>query len=157
MTTVLTDQSSLTAKLDALPQTGIDDLRRLWRRLHHDAPPSTFSKDLLILGIAWRLQVKQEGGLSPAIQRRIAGLDATMAEKGELPKVRTLQLKPGTRLMRVWQGTTHTVLVRKDGFEWQSERYASLSAIARKITGARWSGPRFFGLNRPKTSEKADG
>jgi hypothetical protein len=51
--------------------------------------------------------------------------------------------------MRAWQGETHTVLVLEDGFEWQGEQHASLSAIARKITGTRWSGPRFFGLCKP--------
>jgi hypothetical protein len=58
--------------------------------------------------------------------------------------------------MRVWRGQTHHVLVREDGFEWQGERYASLSAIAYMITGTRWSGPRFFGLNKPIKMTKGD-
>ncbi|MGI9450483.1 MAG: DUF2924 domain-containing protein [Geminicoccaceae bacterium] len=73
-----------------------------------------------------------------------------------LAKARMTKLKPGARLMRAWQGRTHTVLVLDDGFEWQGERHGSLSAIARKITGTRWSGPRFFGLDKP-AKEAANG
>jgi hypothetical protein len=79
-----------------------------------------------------------------------------MEAKGGVAKTRTVQPKPGARLMRAWQGRTHTVLVLDDGFEWQGARHASLSAIARKITGTRWSGPRFFGLDKP-AKETADG
>src|SRR5204862_1884723 len=63
------------------------------------------------------------------------------------------ELKPGTRLIREWQGRTYDVLVIDDGFSWQNTRYRSLSAIARKITGTAWSGPLFFGLkpNPPAT------
>jgi len=55
-------------------------------------------------------------------------------------------LKPGTRLLREWGGKTHTVIVLDDGFEYDGERYPSLTQIARRITAAHWSGPRFFGL-----------
>src|SRR5947199_9197275 len=58
------------------------------------------------------------------------------------------QLKPGTRLMREWQGRTYEVVVLDDGFSWQGARCNSLSAIARKITGTAWSGPLFFGLKQ---------
>jgi hypothetical protein len=57
-------------------------------------------------------------------------------------------VKPGTRLVREWNGQTHTVLVHADGVEWRGKRYRSLSIVAREITGAHWSGPRFFGLTR---------
>ena len=57
-----------------------------------------------------------------------------------------ISLKPGTRLVREWRGATHMVLIHADGIEWRGQRYRSLSVVARKITGARWSGPRFFGL-----------
>jgi hypothetical protein len=56
------------------------------------------------------------------------------------------QLKPGTVLVREYQGQRHTVTVAPDGFDWQGTTYASLSAIARAITGTAWSGPRFFAL-----------
>jgi hypothetical protein len=78
-----------------------------------------------------------------------------MAAKGDLARPRTLQPRPGARLLRLWQGETHTVLVREEGFEWQGTCYPSLSAIARRITGTRWSGPRFFGLDKPARAVEA--
>src|SRR5204862_3706072 len=67
------------------------------------------------------------------------------------------ELKPGTRLIREWQGRTHDVLVLDEGFSCQNTHYRSLSAIARKITGTAWSGPLFFGLkqNRPATQSSS--
>jgi len=56
--------------------------------------------------------------------------------------------KTGTMLVRQWRGHTHTVLVREDGFEYEGQRYRSLTVIAERITGAHWSGPRFFGLTK---------
>jgi Protein of unknown function (DUF2924) len=57
---------------------------------------------------------------------------------------------PGARLVREWHGRTHTVTVTEDGFEYAGANYASLSKVAKKITGAHWSGPRFFGLGNGK-------
>jgi hypothetical protein len=57
-------------------------------------------------------------------------------------------LKTGTRLVRQWRGHSHTVLVREDGFEYEDQHYRSLTVIAERITGAHWSGPRFFGLTK---------
>jgi hypothetical protein len=62
-------------------------------------------------------------------------------------------LRPGTRLVREWRGVTHTALIHADGIEWRGQRYPSLSMVARKITGARWSGPLFFGLRRQLDSD----
>lgn len=59
-----------------------------------------------------------------------------------------IALKPGTRLVREWGGMTHAALIQADGIEWRGERYRSLSVVAQKITGARWSGRRFFGLRQ---------
>ena len=70
-----------------------------------------------------------------------------MEQAGDLARRRVARLKPGARLVREWRGQSHTVIVLEDGFEWQGKRWRSLSAIAREITGAHWSGPRFFGLN----------
>lgn len=152
----MTDRADLAEKLAALTATEIDDLRKLWRQLYRSHPPPAVGRELLILVVAWKLQKQVLGGLSPAMKRRIADLDVTMKAKGDLAKARMIQPRSGARLMRVWQGRTHSVLVLDDGFEWQGERHASLSAIARKITGTRWSGPRFFGLDKP-VKEAADG
>jgi hypothetical protein len=64
------------------------------------------------------------------------------------PPVQPISLRPGTRLVREWRGVTHMVLIHADGIEWRGQRYRSLTIVARKITGARWSGPRFFGLRQ---------
>ena len=57
-------------------------------------------------------------------------------------------IKAGTPLLRTWRGRTHTVLVQKDGFEYEGQRYRSLTVIAERITGTHWSGPRFFDMTK---------
>jgi len=89
--------------------------------------------------IAYRLQERAFGGLDRESLRFLDGL----ARHGRLPRRR---LKPGTVLVRDYQGQRHTVTVASDGFDWQGATYPSLSAIARAITGTAWSGPRFFAL-----------
>jgi hypothetical protein len=156
MTVEIKDRTDLEARLDALFETSYDDLRTLWRKLYRSSPPPKLSRDLLTLAIAWKLQTQAQGGLDAVSRRKLKALAGIMAEKGDLTQARLAQPKPGARLMRVWRGETHHVLVREDGFEWQGERYASLSVIARTITGTRWSGPRFFGLSKPVRTPAAD-
>lgn len=138
--------ADLGARLNNLSQISYADLRTEWRRLYRSHPPKKISRDLLELGVAWKLQERALGGLGPALQRRLADLSQTMESKGDLAKARLLRLRPGARLMREWGGQTHEVLVLADGFEWQHRKWRSLSVIAREITGTQWSGPRFFGL-----------
>ena len=64
-------------------------------------------------------------------------------------------IRAGARLIREWNGRTHTVMVEEDGFSYAGQNYRSLSAVARDITGARWSGPRFFGLAIKKGASDA--
>ena len=137
---------NLAAKLAALPETATADLRAEWRRLYRAAPPKGVGRHLLELGVAWKLQERAHGGLSPTMKRQLAALAKTMDEKGDLTKSRAVQLKPGAKLVREWRGKTHDVLVLEDGFQWRGQRWRSLSAIAREISGTQWSGPRFFGL-----------
>jgi len=85
--------------------------------------------------------------LSRALQRRLQTLSAEF-ENGAACSDSGIILKTGTTLLRQWRGHTHTVLVGEDGFEYEGRRYRSLSVIAERITGAHWSGPRFFGLTR---------
>jgi hypothetical protein len=73
-----------------------------------------------------------------------------MSGGGDLVRSRALRLRQGAKLMREWRGETITVLVLEDGFEWGGKRWRSLSMIAREITGTRWSGPRFFGIDKGK-------
>ena len=138
--------AELNAKLTALTVMDSDGLRREWRRLFRSHPPRHIRRDLLVLAIAWKLQEKVYGGLTAAEKRKLAGVAEELRKNGDLSAGPAIRLKPGLRLVREWRGETHTVLVLEDGFEWNGERRGSLSAIAREITGARWSGPLFFGL-----------
>ncbi len=138
--------AELEAKLMALTVMDGEGLRREWRRLYRSHPPLHIRRDLLVLAIAWKLQEKVHGGLTAAQKRRLAGMAEDLKKGGDLSAGPAIRLKPGSRLVREWQGETHDVLVLEDGFEWNGERRHSLSAIAREITGTHWSGPRFFGL-----------
>ena len=103
-------------------------------------------------GITYKMQENAFGGLAKAILRKLQ----TSAPKGELPAKNRQprpSFKPGTRLVREWHGVTHTVVILADGVEWRGQRYRSLSVVAREITGAHWSGPRFFGLNRGRIDD----
>ena len=136
----------LAAKLATLPEMAIGDLRAEWRRLYRAHPPPKIGRRLLELSVAWKLQERVYRGFSAAMKRRLADLAKTMDENGDLAKTRTFKLKPGAKLVREWRGVTHDVLVLEDDFQWRGQRWRSLSAIAREISGTHWSGPRFFGL-----------
>jgi hypothetical protein len=118
------------------------DLAARWRAVHGAPPPKGMSRRLLLLALAYRLQADAYGALDLKTNRYLRAVAV-----GSPEAVRPLPaLKPGMRLMREWNGRTHVVDVTDDGLLWSGETYPSLSAIARAITGARWSGPRFFGL-----------
>ena len=146
----------LAARLAVLVGLDLAALRQEWERLHGVAPPIRLSRDLLRRAIAHRLQEAALGGLAPAARRRLAALaregragEGRPASAPAVTPAAAIRLKPGTVLVREWHGRTHTVLVLADGgFEHEGGRYASLTEVARAITGARWSGPRFFGLLR---------
>ena len=126
-------------------EASLDELRREWRHLYHNEPPR-ISRDLLILGIGYRLQEIEHGGLGKATRRKLRTLAKALQTTGRIGPTPGLSLKPGARLVREWHGRTHTVTVTEDGFEYAGTSYPSLTKIAKKITGAHWSGPRFFGL-----------
>jgi hypothetical protein len=129
------------AEIAQLRSLALDALRRHWRVIFGRTPPADLSKDLLGRMIAYRLQERAFGGLD---RESLRFLDS-LARHGGSPR---RQLKPGTVLVRDYQGQRHTVTVTPDGFDWQGTTYPSLSAIARAITGTAWSGPRFFALAR---------
>jgi len=145
------DLDALNAQLAALSGMDAPELRAEWRRLYRSHPPKLLRRDLLELGVAWKLQERVLGGLSGAIRRQLAELARTMSEKSDLAKARTITLKPGARLVRDWNGETHEILVVEDGFQWRGKTWGSLSVIAREMTGTQWSGPRFFGLKTGRT------
>ena len=113
-----------------------------WSGVFKRPAPKGVSQSYLRRVLATELQARRYGGLPPRIR-------SLLAEDGKTRRRRvTPGLKPGGRLLREWNGVTHVVEVTEDGFVWNETRHRSLSAIARAITGARWSGPRFFGLTR---------
>jgi hypothetical protein len=144
-----TDPAAIEAEIAHLRSLALDALRRHWRVIFGRRPPADLSKDLLGRMIAWRLQERAFGGLD---RESLRFLDS-LARHGRSPR---RQLKPGTVLVRDYQGQRHTVTVAPNGFDWQGTTYASLSAIARAITGTAWSGPRFFALS-PRNSTSASG
>ncbi len=97
--------------------------------------------------IAYRIQEKAFGGLSPASKRKLKDYATQLEITDRVRHDPRPAVRPGVRLVREWNGRTYTVTVTEDGFEHDGETYSSLTAVARVITGAHWSGPRFFGLN----------
>lgn len=138
--------TDLEAKLMAIEMLDLPELRTEWRRLYRKPPPHRLSRDLLIRGIVYKIQEAAHGGLSKPTLRRLKILSEQTTSGVGSKLERQANFKPGTKLLREWNGTTHEVQVLADGFEWRGQTYASLSRIAKAITGAHWSGPRFFGL-----------
>ena len=137
--------AELDGEITGLVDQSTQELRRVWRTLHHTGPPLGLSRDLIIRGLADKLQQPAHGGPNRALRRRLRTLAAEF-EKGARSFDPGGMLKTGATLVRQWRGHTHTVLVGEEGFEYEGQRYRSLSVIAERITGAHWSGPRFFGL-----------
>jgi hypothetical protein len=134
--------------LGRLSELTLFELRGEWRRLHRAPPPMRLSRNLLTRAIAYRLQERTYGGLSKSIMRKLQRLNPDFEARGAPKPASPISLKAGARLVREWRGVTHSVLVHADGFEWNGRRYRSLTLVAREITGAHWSGPRFFGLRK---------
>ena len=136
------------AELACLSRLSRNELAVIWRRAYGRPPPKGLSRRLLEQAAAYHIQQKAFGGLLPPLQRKLlprrANSQPTKANGRQNGASKTLA--PGSRLMREWHGKTIAVEVLDQGFAFEGQRYKSLSEIARIVTGARWSGPRFFGL-----------
>lgn len=139
----------LDKRIAAVAAMSATERKALWRRLYGTPAPAAFGASLLARALAYRLQEKKLGGLTKAELKRLAQLGRKQ-QRERTRETTTATVKPGTWLSRSWHGEVHQVIVLESSFEYRGERYASLSAIARKITGANWSGPRFFGLQSPR-------
>jgi hypothetical protein len=144
------------AKLRALEQMDGPALRREWRRLYRAHPPKGVRRDLLLLGVAWKVQEQACGGFGATTKRRLVDLAETLERDGDVARNRIARLRPGAKLVREWRGETHTVIVCEDGFESGGRHWRSLSVIACEITGGHWSGPRFFGLTGRASRDSKD-
>ncbi|WP_264713574.1 DUF2924 domain-containing protein [Limobrevibacterium gyesilva] len=129
-----------------LAEASTHDLRIEWRRTHRTEPPASLSRDLLLRALAYALQERAQGGLNQTTKRMLAALSQKTGPGGGSAPGPEAALKPGVRLVREWRGEAHAVLVLEGGYEYQARRYRSLTQIAKLITGAHWSGPRFFGI-----------
>lgn len=139
------DAAAIEAEVERVRSLGLDALRSRWRTVFGVQPPAVLPKDLLARMIAYRVQEAAFGGLPPDAVKLLSHLD-----RGEKPNIETKRrLKPGTVLVREYQGERYTVTVVPDGYVWEGASYPSLSTIARAITGTAWGGPRFFGLRSP--------
>src|ERR1700704_464190 len=131
-------------------------MRAEWRRLYRSEAPR-LSRDLLVRGIGYRRQEIERGGLGKSTRRKLQTVAKALRTTGRVGPAPSLSLKPGARLVREWRGRTHTVTVTEDGFEYAGKNYPSLTKIAKQITGAQWSGPRFFGLFAAGTERRTNG
>lgn len=136
----LPDDEAMEAEIDRVRSLGLDELRTLWRTTLRSCPAPALTKDLMSRLLCWHIQEPVLGGLD---RETVKLLDRLARGDNAGPSRR---LKPGTVLVREYQGERHTVTVVAGGYLWRGATYASLSTIARAITGTAWSGPRFFGL-----------
>jgi len=136
----------LVTELAAIAAMGIDELRTAWRQRRGQEPPAALSKDLIVRALAHWLQEERLGGLNPHLRK-------LLSSSSKMAGAPARHVKIGSIIIREYQGKLHEVLVVPDGFCWQGQIFASLSTIARKITGTSWNGPRFFGLRGEEESK----
>jgi hypothetical protein len=146
----------LAQDLRELGTRGDDELKERWRNLYGTEPPGRIHRSLLIQAVAYRAQQNVLGALKPSVRRYLMHVARNAADGREALGTPILSPKPGTVLVRDWGGVTNQVRVLEDGLLFRGKRYNSLSEIARTITGARWSGPLFFGL-KSTTRERTYG
>ena len=120
------------------------ELRLEWERVLGGTPP-VLPPERLRRVLAQRMQEKRHGALPALVARELARVAARTGAEPAPPRARAA-IRPGVRLVREWRGRTISVEVVESGFLFEGERYASLSIIAKQVTGAHWSGPRFFGI-----------
>jgi hypothetical protein len=150
----MTTHEPILARLAALKAMSVNELKTEWQALF-DAPAPNNSRTFLESRLAYRIQELIYGGPDKQTRRLLDLLadevEGTLTRKAQIADPRNPVV--GTKLIREWDGIAHTVTVLKEGFEWGGQRYKSLSAVARAITGTRWNGYRFFGLRERKREE----
>lgn len=143
---------SIDEDIDGIGSLSRPDLVGRWRKLHGRPPPKGASRRFLILGIAYQAQVKRFGGLKAGVRRKLTNMSTSASSPTDRARGTSSEIGPGSRLIREWNGRSHTVDVTEQGYLWNGKHYRSLSAAAKAITGARWSGTRFFGLGKTGAS-----
>ena len=123
-------------------QQDLQSLRETWRAAFGTPPDKYLSRRLMEKALTWHRQCEDAGGFPSPLKRRLRSIDLGSGRTGTSSPT----LSPGSMLAREWNGRAYHVEVRPDGFRFDGRDFASLTAIARRITGTNWSGPRFFGL-----------
>jgi hypothetical protein len=144
-TTRLADEVAELGRLD------LSALKQQWRTLYRTEAPVRVGRALLLHAVAYRLQEKALGGIKSSTRRLLERAAQESGNRRPAAPVLKPETRPGTVLIREWHGVSHRVTVLEDGVLLRGARYRSLSEVARKITGTRWSGPRFFGLRASAT------
>lgn len=142
--------ASIERQVDEIAKLNLPSLRQRWANAHGRPPPPGLYRDLMVRSLAYRLQAAVFGDLDDQAKRFLAKVakEGKAAFDEDKPP-----LKPGTVLVREWDRKLQRVIVLEQGFDWNGQRYASLSAVARAITGTNWNGFTFFGL-RPRRSTR---
>lgn len=132
-----------------------NSLHKLWQEVFDSPPHPKLRREILMKILAYRIQEKAFGGLKASTNRRLKAIAENVVggKRGIGPA--PIGPRPGTRLVRQWQGNLHEVVVLDAGFSYRDRTYRSLSEIAREISGTRWSGPAFFGTTKRKAKEAA--
>ena len=138
-------ERELSQALRALEAASREELIRRWRRFYRSEPLRYASCEFLVRAISYAMQEQEFGGLRTPARRKLLAIAKGEPVSAQASRVK---IKPGTRLLREWHGSTHEVIVTDEGFVWDGATYRSLSAIALAITGTKWNGYRFFGLAR---------
>ena len=144
------------ANLAALDLAG---LRLQWRNVFGGSAPMHLPKPLLAHILAYRLQADAFGDLPDTVRRTLESFGARgsprVGQAGGDGSPCRRRIKPGSILVREWNGRLHRVMALEEGFAWEGKTYRSLSRVARAITGGHWNGPRFFGLTGSKAMARA--
>jgi len=146
--------SDVLSSLKSLSQLTSEELRALWPQWFDGPTPANIHRELLARSLAYQMQERTYGGLCAVTRKKLRALAKTLKDNPAGDIVETPRLTPGTRFIREWQDEMHQVTVDKAGFLYRGKRYKSLSEIARRITGTRWSGPRFFGIKTPAGAKR---
>jgi hypothetical protein len=144
-------QKEIADQIDEIRSLNKNQLRQRWEKLFKKPVPEVLTKGLLARMLAYRIQEKAFGGLDRENEKLLESY--ARGDKAATPQRR---MKSGTVLLREYKGVRHTVTVADGGFIWNHKKYASLSTIAREITGTSWNGPRFFGLRNEQKTERSD-
>jgi Protein of unknown function (DUF2924) len=145
--------ASLAGQIAQLRTLSRQQLLDMWRQLYERAAPPGIRRELLVPCLAYRMQEHAYGGLKSSARSELRRIARDLEKSSRSTRlILRPKMKAGTRLLREWRGQTHEVIATESGYEYRGVSYRSLSEIARKVTGTRWSGPAFFGLKNAKTA-----